>query len=177
MNEDLVILVDKNDVQQGTMPKLEAHQKGALHRAFSILVFNHKNEFLLQQRAIGKYHSEGLWTNTCCSHPKPGEDTIDAAHRRLREEMGFNCDLSHGFSFLYNSPLDNHLVEHEFDHVYFGKYDGSLAPDPKEVMNTRWISFGSLQDQLAVTPHHFTYWFRKIMADHTPSIENYLLNS
>src|SRR5687768_14206462 len=135
-----VILVNEQDEPVGTMEKLEAHQKGLLHRAFSVFVVNKNGEMLLQQRAQDKYHSGGLWTNTCCSHPLPGENVLDASHRRLMEEMGFDCPLREIFSFTYRAEFDNGLTEHEFDHVFFGEYDGEVIPDTAEVQATRYLS-------------------------------------
>ena len=126
MPEEKVILVDKNDNQVGLMPKLEAHEKGVLHRAFSIFIFNSKYELLLQKRASSKYHSGGLWTNTCCSHPREGEDTLDAANRRLDEEMGIKTSLRKVYDFIYKAELDNQLTEHEFDHVFYGVFDNII---------------------------------------------------
>lgn len=166
MEKELVILVDEQDNETGTMAKLEAHQKGLLHRAFSILVINQKNEILLQQRAMGKYHSEGLWTNTCCSHPKPGETIEIAAHRRLQEEMGFDCSLEPAFSFIYKATLENQLLEHELDHVLVGKFEGKPIPNPQEVMNYRWISFKDLKEEIQLIPNNFTYWFKKIVNEY-----------
>ena len=123
MIEEQVILVDKDDKQVGLMSKLEAHEKGVLHRAFSIFIFNSKYELLLQKRASSKYHSGGLWTNTCCSHPREGEDTLDAANRRLNEEMGIKTSLRKVYDFIYKAELDNQLTEHEFDHVFYGVFD------------------------------------------------------
>ncbi len=163
MNKDLLILVDENDNETGTMPKLEAHQKGLLHRAFSILVSNSKNELLIHKRAEGKYHSEGLWTNTCCSHPMPGESIMQAAHRRLQEEMGFDCPLENRFHFIYKTELENGLTEHELDHVFTGQFDENPAPDPAEVSEFRWISPENLQMEMSRAPEKFTYWFRLIM--------------
>src|SRR5687767_9845264 len=132
---DQVILVNENDEQLGVMDKMEAHHKGVLHRAFSIFIFNTKGEMLLQQRAEHKYHSGGLWTNACCSHPAPGEETNDAAERRLQEEMGFSTSLVKVLDFTYRAEFDNGLVEHEFDHVYLGLYNGDIHPNPDEVQN------------------------------------------
>ena len=129
-----VILVDENDVEKGIMDKMEAHQKGVLHRAFSVFVFNYAGELLLQQRADHKYHSGGLWTNTCCSHPAPGEKIADAAVRRLYEEMGFNCELAHSFSFIYKAHFQNGLTEYEFDHVYIGYSDSIPALNKEELI-------------------------------------------
>ena len=126
-----VILVNEQDEQTGVMEKMEAHQKALLHRAFSVFIFNDKGELLLQQRASDKYHSGGLWTNTCCSHPNPDEETITAAQRRLKEEMGFTTKLSKAFDFIYKSEFSNGLTEHEFDHVFTGYYNGEIHPDEK----------------------------------------------
>jgi isopentenyl-diphosphate delta-isomerase len=123
MSKEKVILVDENDTQVGLMPKLEAHQKGLLHRAFSVFIFNNNHQLLLQKRAVSKYHSGGLWTNTCCSHPREGEETINAANRRLIEEMGIKTNLRKVFDFIYKAELDNELTENEFDHVFYGLYN------------------------------------------------------
>ncbi|MGX5820011.1 isopentenyl-diphosphate Delta-isomerase [Chitinophaga lutea] len=155
-----VILVNEQDEPVGTMEKMEAHQKGLLHRAFSVFVTNTKGEMLLQQRARDKYHCGGLWTNTCCSHPLPGEDTLAAAHRRLQEEMGFDCPLHELFSFTYRAMFDNGLTEHEFDHVYLGKYDGPLLPDAAEVQTYRYLSIPDIRLWMETQPGDFTPWFK-----------------
>lgn len=154
-----VILVDENDSMYGTMEKMEAHKKGVLHRAFSIFIFNGKGQLLMQQRAAGKYHSAGLWTNTCCSHPRPGEDTTVAALRRLEEEMGFVTSLDKAFDFTYRSVFDNGLTEHEFDHVMVGYYDGSFKPDPAEVSNYAYWDMEEAETMLQTSPELFTTWF------------------
>lgn len=154
-----VILVNEQDEPVGTMEKLEAHQKGLLHRAFSVFVVNENGEMLLQQRAQDKYHSGGLWTNTCCSHPLPGEDDLAAAHRRLMEEMGFDCQLQEIFSFTYRAEFDNGLTEHEFDHVFFGEYNGAVKPDTAEVQATRYLSLDAIRHLLLSEPETFTHWF------------------
>ena len=142
------------------MEKIEAHEKALLHRAFSVFVFNDKNELLLQQRAKSKYHSGGLWTNTCCSHQRKGENSIDAAHRRLVEEMGFDCPLTHEFHFIYKVDFDNGLTEHEFDHVFFGRYNETdFSFNPEEVENTRYESIANIQKEIEQTPERFTFWF------------------
>ncbi|GGE64744.1 isopentenyl-diphosphate delta-isomerase [Pedobacter psychrotolerans] len=158
--EDQVILVDVNDFPVGYMEKLEAHQKGILHRAFSIFIFNSKDELLLQQRAINKYHSGGLWTNTCCSHPKPGENNLEAANRRLMEEMGMKTDLSYAFNFTYRAAFDNGLIEHEFDHVFFGKSDLLPILNREEVENFKYLSLPSLKEELQRNPDDYTPWLR-----------------
>src|SRR3954451_2191269 len=130
---DDVILVDEYDNEIGTMPKMEAHLKGKLHRAFSVFIFNAEGDLLLQQRAAHKYHSGGLWTNTCCSHPRPGEDTMDAAQRRLAQEMGLRCPLTHLFTTHYRAAVSRDLIEDEVVHVFGGRHDGEPDPDPHEV--------------------------------------------
>lgn len=156
-----VILVDKHDHQIGTEEKLAAHRQGKLHRAFSVFIFNNKDELLLQQRAVNKYHTSNLWTNTCCSHPRPGEDTLTAAHRRLQEEMGFDCSLKHMFSFTYKAhfPLDN-LFEHEFDHVFFGQFDGEPTLNPDEAQNYSWVTLAALEQDMQKSPEKYTYWLK-----------------
>jgi isopentenyl-diphosphate delta-isomerase len=158
-----VILVNEKDEPIGTMEKLAAHQKGALHRAFSVFLFNTKGELLLQQRALDKYHSAGLWTNTCCSHPRPGEETSAAAHRRLKEEMGMEADLRFMTSFQYRSEFENGLTEHEFDHVFIGTTDAQPLPNAVEVYSFRWLRPEDIQKEMAATPAEFTTWFRIAM--------------
>ncbi len=155
-----VILVDKNDKPVGEEEKMEAHEKALLHRAFSIFVFNSENKLLLQQRAYTKYHSPGLWTNTCCSHPRPGENTFAAAHRRLVEEMGFDCPLQEIFSFIYKAGLDQGLTEHEFDHVFFGRYDMPPKINSAEVASWKWVSMDEIAEGMEHDPDDFTIWFR-----------------
>ncbi|HWW38645.1 isopentenyl-diphosphate Delta-isomerase [Pedobacter sp.] len=155
-----VILVDQNDQQTGTMEKMEAHQLGLLHRAFSIFIFNSSGELLLQQRALDKYHSGGKWTNTCCSHPRPGEETIHAAHRRLMEEMGMSCALNYGFSFLYKADFSNALTEHEYDHVFFGASDELPIPNPSEVASFRYLNLEDLAREIKINPEDYTPWLK-----------------
>jgi isopentenyl-diphosphate delta-isomerase len=155
-----IILVDEYDRQVGTAEKLAVHRSGDLHRAFSIFVFNEHDEMLLQKRARNKYHSGGLWTNTCCSHPRPGENLRQATSRRLREEMGFSCRLKKAFDFIYKAKLDNDLTEHELDHVFVGKYQGKISPDKNEVMDFRWYKLPDLKREISKSPHKFTIWFR-----------------
>jgi len=157
---DPVILVDEKDNETGTAGKLEAHRKGLLHRAFSVFVFNSKGELMLQRRADSKYHSGGLWSNTCCSHPFPGESAATGAHRRLKEEMGFNTDLSECFSFIYKEKLDNDLIEHEFDHVFIGRSEGPPMLNPQEVQDWKWMSMDELKKELEETPSTYTVWLR-----------------
>ena len=155
-----VILVNKFDEPQGSMEKMEAHQKGLLHRAFSIFIFNSKNELLLQQRAKDKYHSAGLWTNTCCSHPRLGESNIEAAKRRLREEMGMECVLTEAFSFIYKAPLENGLIENEFDYVFFGISDDLPIVNPNEVQCYRYVNLKVLQNDISKRPQLYTSWLK-----------------
>jgi len=154
-----VILVNGQDEQTGVMEKMEAHQKGLLHRAFSIFIFNNRGEMLLQQRASSKYHSPDLWTNACCSHPHPGETTELAAFRRLREELGFETKLFEIFSFTYRAVFENGLTEHEFDHVFTGVYNQDPVIDPKEVEGFKWVSPEAIKTHMAKHPEVYTSWF------------------
>jgi isopentenyl-diphosphate delta-isomerase len=156
--EEQVILVNEDDQQMGTMEKLEAHLSGLLHRAFSIFIFNSEGKLLLQQRALNKYHSAGLWTNTCCSHPKPGEKTPDAAYRRLEEEMGMHCELHYGFHFTYKASFGNNLTEHEYDHVFFGTSDVLPVPNPLEVASFKYVTLKELKEDLDNHPEHYSAW-------------------
>jgi len=156
---DQVILVDEDDLPCGSMDKLQAHLKGVLHRAFSIFIINDDGQILLQKRALTKYHSGGLWSNTCCSHPRPGEDIEDAAQRRLKEEMGFDCALSKRFSFVYRASLNNHLDEHEFDHVFFGRYNDDPLPEPDEVAAFKWVDIDVVSADIKENDQSYTYWF------------------
>ncbi|MFZ5517418.1 MAG: isopentenyl-diphosphate Delta-isomerase [Candidatus Zhuqueibacterota bacterium] len=158
--EEIVILVDSKDNEIGREEKMKAHENGVLHRAFSVFIFNRDGEMLLQQRAMNKYHSAGLWTNACCSHPRPGETIEEAAHRRLKEEMGFDCQLERKFHFIYRAEFDNGLIEHEFDHVLFGTYSGRIDFNPDEVANVRWISIEDLREELIKRPEYYTVWFK-----------------
>ena len=162
--DELLVLVDPMDRAIGTMEKLAAHEQGLLHRAFSLFVFNSKNELLLQRRAVGKYHSGGLWTNTCCSHPRPEEDTAKAVTRRLYEEMGMSCDVTHGFSFIYKAAFGNGLIEHELDHVYFGWSDERPVPNTEEVVSYRYLSLEQVENEIHASPEHFTVWFKACFA-------------
>ena len=155
-----VILVNEIDEALGSMEKMEAHQKGLLHRAFSIFIFNKKGELLLQQRASGKYHSAELWTNTCCSHPAPGEDILSAAHRRLREEMGFDTELDFAFNFIYKTDFDNGLIEHELDHVFIGNYEGAILPNKEEVKDYCFMKIPSILESMQQRPMKYTSWFK-----------------
>lgn len=159
MNKPDVILVDENDQPIGVMEKMQAHREGLLHRAFSIFILNNQKEILLQQRAFSKYHSPKLWTNACCSHPYPDENTQEAAKRRLFEEMGFNCQLIEIGEFTYYTEFDNGLIEHEYDHVFIGIYDGKINPDPAEVADYKWLSVQKIDELLETDKSQFTFWF------------------
>ncbi len=154
-----VILVNENDEELGSMEKIAAHREALLHRAFSVFIFNRKGEMLLQQRASNKYHSPDLWTNACCSHPMPGESTADAAHRRLREELGFDTDLDPLFHFIYKTPFDNGLTEHELDHVFVGVYDGPIQSDPAEVKDFCYMKMEAISESMQRHQHKYTSWF------------------
>lgn len=158
--KEKLILVDKNDNEVGTEEKMKAHEDGTLHRAFSVFIFNDRDEMLLQQRAKSKYHSGGLWTNACCSHPRPGETVEQAAHRRLVEEMGFDCPLEVKFNFIYRAEFDDGLIEHELDHVLFGKYEGAIHFNPDEVEDYLWVSIESLKKDMAENSDNYTVWFK-----------------
>lgn len=160
LEEELVLLVNERDEPVGTMGKLRAHQEGALHRAFSVFLFDDTGRLLLQRRAAGKYHSPGLWTNTCCSHPRPNEAVADAARRRLMEEMGIDTIVEHRFSFLYRASFDNGLIEHELDHVFFGRWNGDARPNPDEVDDWTYIHLDDLEAELTRHPERYTAWLR-----------------
>ncbi|NAS11827.1 isopentenyl-diphosphate Delta-isomerase [Poritiphilus flavus] len=162
MKEERVILVNQFDEQIGTMPKMEAHEKAVLHRAFSVFILNDKGELLLQQRAAHKYHSPLLWTNTCCSHQREGESNIDAGKRRLMEEMGFQTELKELFSFIYKAPFDNGLTEHELDHVMLGYYNDAPEINPEEVADWKWIKPRTVKEDIAINPDNYTAWFKII---------------
>lgn len=162
MTKNEVVLVDKKDNQVGKGEKLKIHQEGKLHRAFSIFIFNSKGKLLLQKRAKGKYHSSGLWSNTCCSHPKPNQDLKNEAKRRLKEEMGIECDLREIFSFIYGKDFGD-LTEHEFDHVFIGKSDGGPKPNPEEAEDWKWITPEDLRRDVKENPEKYTFWFKLIL--------------
>ena len=157
-----VILVDTNDVPLGTMPKMEAHEKAILHRAFSVFILNKEGQLMLQQRALSKYHSPGLWTNTCCSHQRLGETNIEAGTRRLQEEMGFKTPLKELFSFVYKATFDNGLTEHEFDLVILGYYDSEPIINHEEVTNWKWMNLEEIIKEIKTTPDNYTAWFKII---------------
>lgn len=162
--EEKIILVDENDKETGIEEKIKAHQDGGkLHRAISILIFSPEGKILLQRRAGTKYHCPGLWSNTCCSHPRPGERTIDAAHRRLKEEMGFDCRLKKVFDFIYKVDFDNNLSEWEFDHFFTGQFKGEPDPNSEEVGEWKWINWQNLEKDVEKNPQNYTYWFRYVL--------------
>lgn len=162
MAQENVILVNEKDEQIGLMEKIEAHEKALLHRAFSVFVFNDRNELMIQQRALSKYHSPGLWTNTCCSHQREGESNIEAGKRRLQEEMGFSTDLKDTISFIYKAPFDNGLTEHEFDHILVGNYKGVPNLNPDEVAAWKWMSLEAIEEDMRKNPAIYTEWFKII---------------
>ena len=160
MTEPNVILVDENDKVLGTMPKMEAHVKGVLHRAISVFLFDTEGNWIVQQRAFEKYHSAGLWTNTCCSHPNPEENSLDASQRRLMEEMGLDCELNFAFKFMYRAELENNLVENELDHIYFGYTNQVPLPDPLEVNSWKLMTYFELDKDIQENPENYTEWFK-----------------
>jgi isopentenyl-diphosphate delta-isomerase len=160
MENEFVILVDEQDNDIGVMEKMQAHQEGKLHRAFSIFIFNDKQELLLQQRALSKYHSGGLWTNTCCSHPRPTETIKDAASRRLFEEMGMSCDMQIKTSFIYKTPFENGLTEHELDYVLIGLTHQNPIINTKEVETYKWQTISDIKNDILIHPNNYTSWFK-----------------
>ena len=166
-----VILVNELDEPTGTMEKMEAHRKALLHRAFSVFIFNTKGEMLLQQRASEKYHSPDLWTNACCSHPQPGESTEQAAHRRMKEELGFDTAIDFAFSFMYKTPFENGLTEHEFDHVFVGIYEGLIQPNKNEVRDYCYMPIEAIRDSLEQDHNKYTSWFKIAF----PKLESHIL--
>lgn len=163
MNKSYVILVDRKDNEKGIMEKMEVHYNGILHRAISVFICNTKGEWLLQRRSMNKYHSGGLWTNTSCTHPTPGETNTEAANRRLKEEMGMKCSLNELFSFTYLEKLDNELTEHEFDHVFLGITDENPIINTDEVMEWKYIAYNDLKEEIKNNPSDYTVWFKKIV--------------
>lgn len=172
MIEEQVILVNEKDEQIGTMHKLEAHEKGVLHRAFSVFIFNDKGELLLHQRAASKYHSPLLWTNTCCSHQRVGESNIKAGKRRLLEEMGFVTELKEVFSFIYKAPFDNGLTEHELDHVLVGSYNDDPKINLDEVENFKWMTLETVKSNMETHPEVYTEWFKIIFNEYYQRLVN-----
>ena len=169
-----VILVNSNDQKIGLMPKLEAHKRGILHRAFSVLIFNKKGELLIQQRALNKYHTPGLWSNTCCSHQIDGETNIEAGKRRLFEEMGFEVELFNFDSFIYNAYFENGLIEYEFDHILVGIFEGTPLINKNEVNDFKWITFDKLQKEIYSSPQNYTVWFRIIFEKYKLSLKKWI---
>ena len=165
-NENYVILVDEKDNPLGIMEKIEAHEKAKLHRAFSVFIYNSKNELMLQQRALTKYHTPGLWTNTCCSHQKLEESNIEAGKRRLQEEMGFSTELKETISFIYKAPFENGLTEHEFDYILVGEYQNDPQPNPDEVHDWKWMSLDNIENDIKKNPSLYTEWFKIIFEKH-----------
>lgn len=172
MNKELVILVDENDNEIGYLEKMDAHRQGMLHRAFSALIFNSKGELLLQKRADSKYHSAGLWTNTCCSHPRPNEKMVDAVSRRLKEEMGIDLIPNFAYKFLYRTELENNLIEHELDYVFLGICDTEPVINHAEVSDWRFTSLAEIRKDALKNPRAYTFWFKQIISN--PDLENYM---
>ena len=173
MTEENVILVNEKDEPIGLMPKLEAHQKAVLHRAFSVFVLNQNNEIMLQQRAEHKYHSPLLWTNTCCSHQREGETNIQAGQRRLFEEMGFVTELKELFHFIYKAPFDNGLTEHELDHVMIGRFDSEPKINPEEVASWKWMTIDAVKNDMKNNPELYTIWFKIIFDEFYHHLEKH----
>ncbi len=168
--EDRVILVDKDDQVLGEMPKLEAHERGMLHRAFSVFIFNDQKELMLQKRASGKYHSPNLWSNTCCSHPRLGETNVQAGERRLLEEMGFSVPLRELFSFIYKADFFNGLIEHELDHILIGHTNTTPNPVAEEVGDWKWVKIEQLKKDIVLNKDNYTIWFQHLMNEHADKI-------
>jgi isopentenyl-diphosphate delta-isomerase len=175
MTEEQVILVNEKDEQIGLMPKMEAHEKALLHRAFSVFVLNENNEIMLQQRAAQKYHSPLLWTNTTCSHQREGESNIAAGTRRLREEMGFETELKELFSFIYKAPFDNGLTEHELDHVMIGYYNDAPDINTEEAESWKWMGIDAVKEDMQNHPETYTIWFRIIFDEFYHFLEDHKL--
>ncbi|MCU0421224.1 MAG: isopentenyl-diphosphate Delta-isomerase [Bacteroidia bacterium] len=167
---DHVVLVDESNNELGTMEKMEAHEKALLHRAFSVFIFNDKGELLLQQRAFHKYHSAGLWTNTCCSHPRAGESLMEAVQRRLQEEMGFTCEVREKFKFIYKAPFDNGLTEHELDFIYTGTYNLDPVVNPDEVNAYKWMRLDDIIAEVYHKPYLYTEWFKIILKQYVSNL-------
>ncbi len=168
---EYVVLVDENDNEIGKEEKLKAHQNGGkLHRAISVFVFNTKGELLLQRRALTKYHAPGLWANTCCSHPRPGESVKDAAKRRVKEEMGFECEVEEMFALIYKADVGNGLTEYEYDHIFIGIWEGEPNPNPEEVSEWKWVKVEEIEKDIKQNPEKYTPWFRIIF----PKVMEYL---
>ena len=177
MKEENVILVNEHDEQIGLMPKLEAHEKAVLHRAFSVFILNDKNEIMLQQRASHKYHSPLLWTNTCCSHQREGESNVEAGNRRLFEEMGIRTELKELFHFIYKAPFDNGLTEHELDHVMIGFFNENPSLNPDEAADWKWMRIADVKEDMALNPELYTIWFRIIFDEFYHYIESHTIGN
>ncbi len=175
IQEEKVILVNQNDEPIGLMPKMEAHEKGLLHRAFSVFILNSKNEIMLQQRAAHKYHSPMLWTNTTCSHQRDGETNLQAGNRRLIEEMGITTELKELFHFIYKAPFDNGLTEHELDHVMIGYYDDEPNLNPEEAESWKWMGIDAVKDDMQQQPELYTVWFKIIFDEFYHYLEDHKL--
>ena len=175
MEEEKVILVNELDEQIGLMPKLEAHQKAVLHRAFSVFILNDKKEIMLQQRVQHKYHSPLLWTNTCCSHQREGETNIQAGNRRLFEEMGFKTEIKELFHFIYKAPFDNGLTEHELDHVMVGYYNDAPQINPEEVQDWKWMKIEEVKNDMLTHPESYTVWFKIIFDEFYHFLEDHTI--
>ena len=172
MATDFVVLVNQNDEKIGLMPKMEAHEKGVLHRAFSILIFNRNKELMLQKRNLNKYHSPGLWTNTCCSHQRDGESNINAGMRRLKEEMGFSAELRELDSFIYKVKFENGLIEHELDHILVGEYNSEIKPNFEEVDDWKWMDLEDIKNDIKINSDKYTEWFKIIMENNYNQLKN-----
>ncbi len=173
---DPIVLVDAQDVPQGVAPKIEVHRRGLKHRAISVLVRNRAGEMLVHRRNTAKYHSGGLWTNACCSHPRPDEPVADAAHRRLAEEMGIRCTVEPLFTARYRAAVSNGYIEDEVVHVFGATYEGPIAPDPAEVAEWKWIAVEDLSDDLVRRPELYTIWFRHYLGEHRDDIAAWIGN-
>ena len=167
-----VLLVDEHDHLLGKMEKIEAHEKGLLHRAFSVFIYNDNDELLIQKRALSKYHTPGLWTNTCCSHQREGETNIEAGKRRLQEEMGFTTDLEDQFSFIYKAPFSNGLTEHEYDHILTGHFNGIPDPNPDEVAEWKWMTLDEIEKDIEEHPGNYTAWFKILLEKYLEKLNN-----
>jgi len=176
-NRDNVVLVDQDDNPIAVMDKIEAHEKGLLHRAFSVFLFNEKGEMLIHQRAGQKYHGAGLWTNACCSHPQWDEDILESALDRLYFEMGIRCEIEKAFSFIYNTHVENNLIEHELDHVFIGYTNVDPVPNPEEVESFKWIDIPTLTQQMKDQPDEFTFWFRTALPKVLEQMNDYSLGN
>jgi isopentenyl-diphosphate Delta-isomerase len=170
--QEQLILVDERDEAVGVEEKITAHLNGALHRAFSIFIFNSVGQLLLQKRAGTKYHSKGLWSNTCCGHPRPGESIEEASRRRLKEEMGFDCEVQKVFEFIYQASLEDGLKEYEYDHVFVGRFDGSPTPNSDEVADWKWVNLTTLRLDMKARPDKYTYWFMLSIDELCRSVES-----